>query len=196
MSRGLSDIFTRRTKGRAPTGETVRRLVNGCRGRHVVLTLAISADVELAHHWLQQEVVTRSTFQSLINDIEQHLAELAPCEGHCSIIFDGARPHLNVAWMLKPSTIFLHLFWIHENKLIVPSTTNKNTVAQHEIMEELGDWGKVRGTKSSSRMSRILMRIGEERRSTWSRNRNVRTVPAGCIVNASMLKRHFNSLTV
>ena len=95
MSRDLSQIFTQRTKGRAPTEEPIRPQVNGCRGRHVVLTLAISQDMELVNHWLAQEIVTRSTSVFLINETEQHLTELIHCDD-CAIIFDGAHPHLNM----------------------------------------------------------------------------------------------------
>ena len=62
------NIFTRRSKGRAPLGERVRRVVSP-HGRNVNITLAISPDMGLLHHFFEQRMVTRATFQAFINEL-------------------------------------------------------------------------------------------------------------------------------
>ena len=87
------NIFTRRTKGRAPLGERVRRVV-APRGRNV--TLAISPDMGLVHHVNEQRTVTRATFQAFINELMVILTPRVPINEEVFIIFDGARPHLYI----------------------------------------------------------------------------------------------------
>ena len=60
-------IFTRRTKDRAPLGERVRRVV-APRGRNVNITLAISPDMGLVHHAIEQRMV----FHQTIFDASSH----------------------------------------------------------------------------------------------------------------------------
>ena len=55
------NVFTRRTQGRAPIAERVRReVVPRC--RNMVATLAISSDIGVIHNWLVAGTTTRETF--------------------------------------------------------------------------------------------------------------------------------------
>ena len=90
------NVFTRRSLGRAPRGQRVHRQVCGSRGRNVVLTLAISPSLGVVHHWLRQHTMTREIFQQLINELIENAANLLPDNGRCTIVYDGARPHLRM----------------------------------------------------------------------------------------------------
>ena len=91
------NIFTRRSKGRpAPLGERVRRVV-APRGRNVNITLAISPDMGLVHNIIEQRTVARATFQAFINELMVILTPRVPINEEVFIIFDGARPHINIA---------------------------------------------------------------------------------------------------
>ena len=89
------NIFTRRTEGCAPLGEQVRRVV-APRGTNVNITLAISPDMGLVHHAIEQRTVTRATFQAFINELLVILPPHVPINEEVFIIFNGARPHLNI----------------------------------------------------------------------------------------------------
>ena len=89
------NIFTRRSKGRAPLGERVRRVV-APHGRNINTTFAVSPDKSLVHHVIEQRTVTRATFQAFINELLVILAPRVPINEEVFIIFDGARPHLNI----------------------------------------------------------------------------------------------------
>ena len=89
------NIFTRRSKGCAPLGQRVRRVL-APRGRNVNITLAISSDMGLVHHVIEQRTVTRATFQAFINELVVILAPRVPIDEEVFTIFDGARPHLNI----------------------------------------------------------------------------------------------------
>ena len=90
------NIFTRRSKDRAPLGERVRRVV-APRGRNVNITLAISPNMDLVHHVIEQRTVTRATFQAFINELVvillprvpineglHHRRRAAPSQHRCS----------------------------------------------------------------------------------------------------------------
>ena len=89
------NIFTRRTKGRAPLGERVCRVI-APRGRNVNIALAISPYMGLVYHVIEQRTVTRATFQAFINELVIILAPCVPINKEVFIIFDGVRPHLNI----------------------------------------------------------------------------------------------------
>ena len=48
------------------------------------------------HHVIEQRTVTRTTFQAFINELMVILAPRVPIYEEVFIIFDGARPHLNI----------------------------------------------------------------------------------------------------
>ena len=87
------NIFTRRIKGRAPGGERVRRVV-APRGRNINITLAISPDMGLVHHVMEQRTVTRATFQSFINELMAILVPRVPIDEEVFIIVNGATAKL------------------------------------------------------------------------------------------------------
>ena len=89
------NIFTRRSKDRAPLGEPVRRVV-APRERNTNITLAISSDMGLVHHVIEQRTVMRTTFQAFINELVVILAPRVPINEEVLIIFDSARSHLNI----------------------------------------------------------------------------------------------------
>ena len=83
------NIFTRRSKGRAPLGERVRRVVAPC-GRNISITLAISPDMRLVHQIIVERTVTRATFQAFINELVVILGPRVPINEEVFIIFDFA----------------------------------------------------------------------------------------------------------
>ena len=89
------NIFTRRSKGRASLGERLRR-VAAPRGRNVNITLAVSPDMGLVHHIIEQRTVMRANFQAFINELVVILAPRVPINEEVFIIFDGVWPHLNI----------------------------------------------------------------------------------------------------
>ena len=90
------NIFTRRSKGRAPLGQRVHRVV-ATHGRNVNITLAISPDMGLVHHVIEQRTVTRATSQAFINELLwSSWLHIVLINEEVVIIFDGARPHLNI----------------------------------------------------------------------------------------------------
>ena len=52
--------------------------------------------MSLVHHVIEQRTVTRATFQAFINELVVILAPRVPINEEVFIIFDNARPHLNV----------------------------------------------------------------------------------------------------
>lgn len=90
------NIYTRPTQGRARIGERVRR-VTLPRGPNITATLAISADMGLVHHRIVAATTTRENFQQFINELSEICINVFPENENVYIIFDGARPHLNVA---------------------------------------------------------------------------------------------------
>ena len=66
------------------------------RGKNVNITLDISPDMGLVHHIIEQRMVMRATFQVIINELVIILDPCVPINEEVFIIFDGARPHLNI----------------------------------------------------------------------------------------------------
>ena len=52
--------------------------------------------MDLVHHQLGQFTVTRNVFQNFFTELVNQASKLFPGENHIYIIYDGARPHLNI----------------------------------------------------------------------------------------------------
>jgi transposase len=89
------NIFTRRTQGRAPIGDRVRRRVCGSRGRNINVMLAISADIGLVHAEIGQFTVNGEKFQEFLSDTMRAADAMSPELETIRIVYDGAAPHRN-----------------------------------------------------------------------------------------------------
>lgn len=89
------NIWTRRSYGRAPRGQAVRRVVNNQRGRNCNVTFAISNEVGLVHHSIQLGSTTLATFQQFLNETCAAARQMFPNEDRIFLIYDNARPHIN-----------------------------------------------------------------------------------------------------
>lgn len=87
------NTFTRRSQGRAPIGEPVRRVVVP-RSRNINLIMATSGDFGLLHHDLGQFTLTHERFQHFVNELCRIMANMFPENERIHIVFDNARPHL------------------------------------------------------------------------------------------------------
>ena len=89
------NIWTRRTYGRAPRGEPVRRVVNNQRGRNCNITFAISNEIGLIHHSVRLATTTLESFQQFIQDTCDAAVQILPADEPIHLIYDNARPHIN-----------------------------------------------------------------------------------------------------
>ena len=167
------NVFTRRSVGRALRGQRVQRQVCGSRGRNVVLILAISPSLGVIHYSLRQLTVTRATFQAYLNELIAKAANMLPPEEHCTIVYDGARPHLR----MDVPEAFVNRF---ELRILPPYSPMLNPTEQAhscfkaavkrqlvrpEVVREIQDSANQRqngGLTLCNWRARILIRIGEE----------------------------------
>ena len=89
------NIYQRRSQGRAPVGQRVRREINASRGRNVNVILAINDRHGLMAHIIEQRTLDHNRYQQFINDLVTAAAQRFPPEEKVTIVHDGARPHLN-----------------------------------------------------------------------------------------------------
>ncbi len=164
------NVYTRRTKGRALVGERVRR--EACpRGRNMIVILAINQEMGLVHHRLGQFTVTRDVFQDFVNNLIAQTVDLFPGEDTIHIVYDGARPHLNIAipeqhhgrfvlHMLPPYSPFLNPV---EQAHSCFKAGVKNELARLEVQLELVDdtARRAAGQTQQQWRSNILLRIGQ-----------------------------------
>ena len=94
------NIYQRRTQGRAPIGQRVRREVGGERGRNVNVILAINDTHGLVAHSIEQKTLDHTRYQEFVDYLVGTLAQRFPPNEMVYIIHDGARPHLNT--VIKP----------------------------------------------------------------------------------------------
>ena len=99
------------------------------------------------HRQLGQFTVTRNVFQNFIMELVNQASELLPGEDHIHIIYDGARPHLNIVvpepyeerftlTMLQPySSILNPVEKVHS----FFKTFIENELVRQEIQAELVD---------------------------------------------------------
>lgn len=87
------NVFQRRSQGRAPVGEPIRREVNIVRVRNINIIIAINAELGLIYFAASQETLNHQRYQNFINELIRHAAPMFP--DHVHIVHDGARPHLN-----------------------------------------------------------------------------------------------------
>ena len=134
------NIFTRRSKGRAPLGERVRRIV-APRGRNVNITLAISPDTGLVHHVIEQRTVTRATFQAFTNELLVILAPRVPINEEVFIIFDGARPHLSIVvppeFQDRFHVVMLPPYCLFFNPVEQAHSCLKSEIKQHLVLPHI-----------------------------------------------------------
>ena len=161
------NIFTRRSKGRAPLGERVRRVV-APRGRNANITLAISSDMGLVHHVIEQRTVTRATFQAFINELLVILAPHVPINEEVFTIFDGARPHLNI--VVPPEfedrfhVIMLPPYCPFFNPVEQAHSCLKSAIKQHlvlpHIQAEIRNMRAEAGLNQQQWRANVLLQIG------------------------------------
>ena len=91
------NIWTRRSYGRAPRGQPARRVVNNQRGRNCNVTFAISNEVGLVHQSIRLATTTLQSFQQFIDETCAAALPMLPDGDQIFLIYDNARPHINVA---------------------------------------------------------------------------------------------------
>jgi transposase len=89
------NLWTRRSYGRAPRGQPVRRVVNNQRGRNCNCTFAISSEVGLVHHTIRLASTTLLSFQQFIDEMCAAAVQMFPAGDQIFVIYDNARPHVN-----------------------------------------------------------------------------------------------------
>ena len=167
------NVFTRRSIGRARRGERVQRQVCGSRGRNVVLILAISPTLGVVHHWLRQMTVTRATFQEYLNELIEKASNLLPEDEHCTIIYDGARPHLRMTVPQNFANRFVLRILPAYSPMLNPTeqahscfkAAVKRQLVRPEVSTEIQDAANRRqaeGLTLCNWRARILSRVGEE----------------------------------
>ena len=167
------NIFTRRSIGHAVKGHRVQRQVCGSRGRNVVLILAISPSLGVIHYSLRQLTVTRVIFQEYLNALITKAANMLPPEEHCTIVYDGARPHLRMNVPEAFTNRFALRILPPYSPMLNPTeqahscfkATVKRQLVRPEVMREIQDPANQRqaqGLNLCNWRARILIRIGEE----------------------------------
>ena len=72
------NVWTRRSRGRAPRGEPARRVVHGQRGRNCNVTFAVSDEIGLVNYTIACETVTRDTFEQSLLVTARHCEQVFP----------------------------------------------------------------------------------------------------------------------
>ena len=88
------NVWTRRTRGRAPRGIPARRVVHGQQGRNCNVTFAVSPAIGFVHHHIAFEIVTRESFEDFLAETIAQCNELFPDDDPIYLIYDNARPHV------------------------------------------------------------------------------------------------------
>ena len=90
------NIHTRRSQGRAKTGERAYRTVSGQKGPNITVYVAVSADQCLEHFEIITGGMTKAKFINFLQVVSGNflLDNGLTSEGYC--IFDNAPPHSNV----------------------------------------------------------------------------------------------------
>lgn len=86
-------VWTLRSKGRAPTGERVVRVVEGQEGQNVTICLAISP-LGVVHASIFPGAMTQERFADFLIELDKLLQVLDGDEDYV-VLCDNARPHLN-----------------------------------------------------------------------------------------------------
>lgn len=164
------NLFQRRTQGRAPVGERVRRQIDGVRMRNMNFIMAINSDHGLIAHDLQQQTLDHARYQLFIDDLINNAAPLFPAGGQVYIVHDGARPHLNTSVpqqyrnqfhivMLPPYSPFLNP--VEQANSCFKAAVGR-ILTRPEIQNELSDprnLRQVQGMNMTQWRSTILLRI-------------------------------------
>ena len=125
----------------------------------------------LVHHVMEQTTVTRATFQAFINELVTILAPRVPNDKEVFIIFDGARPHLNVVvppeFEDKFHVVMLPPYCPFFNPVEQAHSCLKNAIKQHlalpHIQAEILDIQNMRaaaGLNQQQWRANVLLRIG------------------------------------
>ena len=88
------NIWTRRSRGRAPRGVPARRMVHGQRGSNCNVTFAVSSAVGLVHHRIAFGTVTRASFEEFLAETVAECEQMFPADDPIYLIYDNARPHV------------------------------------------------------------------------------------------------------
>ena len=90
------NIHTRRSRGRAKTGERAYRTVSGQKGPNITVCVAVSADQGLEHFEIITNGMTKAKFINFLQVVSGNflLDNGLTSDGYC--IFDNAPPHSNV----------------------------------------------------------------------------------------------------
>ena len=87
------DVWTSRTKGRAPQGARAVRIVEGQRGKNVTLCLAISPLIGLVHSSIMEGGMNKERFEGFIMELAQILMYN---DDPYVLLFDSATPYGDV----------------------------------------------------------------------------------------------------
>ena len=82
------NLHTRRTRGRAPSGQRAVRTVNGRRGPNFTICFAISNQRGLMHHISFQGGMTSNRFVQFLEDVSRAIGNT-----EATLVFDNARCH-------------------------------------------------------------------------------------------------------
>lgn len=126
----------------------------------------------MVHYHLRQVTVTRVTFQEYLNALISKAANMLPQE-HCTIVYDGARPHLRMDVPEAFANRFSLRILPPYSPMLNPTeqahscfkAAVKRQLTRPEVMQEIQDADNQRQAQALTLCNwraRILLRIGEE----------------------------------
>ena len=90
------NVWTARTKGRAPVGQPAVRITSGQRGQNLMFCLAISPQFGFVHYRCTVDGFNHLEFALMLGELQQLLAD-----ENVIFVVDNARPHANPPAMLE-----------------------------------------------------------------------------------------------
>ena len=154
-----ANVWTSRSKGRAPVGERAVRIVEGQRGQNVTICLAISP-LGVVHSSIFPGAMTQERFGDFLMELDQLIQIL---NENYVVLCDNARPHLNSVNIGERGTIrYLPKFSPFMNACEFAGSCLKAAVKQKltepEIQQEIYDRETVRTETLHQRRIRIVAR--------------------------------------
>lgn len=166
------NVYQRRSQGRAPVGERVRRN-NGVRGRNINVIVAISADFGVIRYSTSQETLNHDRYQDFINELVRTAAPMFAEQDQVHIIHDGARPHLHTiveaefaaqfdVQTLPPYSPFLNP--VEQAHSCFKAAVGRQLVlpATQEELTDVGNQRQAEGLNLEQWRARILLRLTNE----------------------------------
>ena len=97
------NLWTRRTRGRAPRRQRAVRVVQGRRRHNLTMTFAVNTTTGLAHHELSEGGMTALRF----NEFLQTVCQQYNGDGQCFLIIDNAPAHRQAQNLQMPPNFFV-----------------------------------------------------------------------------------------